>query len=376
LAAQPDLNWRNRDVRAAMYDVIRFWLKRGVNGFRVDVIWHLIKDDRFRDNPKNAKFGPGQPPHQSLVPLYTADRPEVHDVIAEMREVMDEFSDRVLIGEIYLPLERLVAYYGRELGGLHLPFNFALLRTPWRAQTIATLIDEYEWALPPGGWPNWVLGNHDTARIASRVGERQVRCAAMLLLTLRGTPTLFYGDEIGMPQLTLRPDEIRDPFERRVPGLGVGRDGCRTPMQWSSAKYAGFSTAPPWLPVEPDYRDRNVVSQNEDPTSLLRLYRRLIALRRKHRALVIGSYRPVIATGESLLFVRECEGERLLVALNLGHEPISVTFPGGRLRGHVLLSTLCDRDSEAADGTIDLRSDEGIIVKLPASAILPAKPGR
>ena len=208
---------------------------------------------------------------------------------------MDEFSDRVLIGEIYLPIERLVAYYGRELGGLHLPFNFALLHTPWRARTIAALIDEYEWALPPGGWPNWVLGNHDSPRIASRVGEQQVRCAAMLLLTLRGTPTLYYGDEIGMPQSTLRPDEVRDPFERRVPGLGVGRDGCRTPMQWSGEKYAGFSTAPPWLPVEPGYRDRNVAGQNEVATSVLALYRRLIALRRQHRVLRVGSYRPVIA---------------------------------------------------------------------------------
>src|SRR5215469_1099934 len=371
LAAQPDLNWRNRDVRAAMYDVMRFWLNRGVDGFRVDVIWHLIKDHRFRDNPKNSQFASGQAPHRAVLPLYTADRPEVHDVIAEMREVMDEFSDRVLIGEIYLPIERLVAYYGRELGGLHLPFNFALLHTPWRARTIAALIDEYEWALPPGGWPNWVLGNHDSPRIASRVGEQQVCCAAMLLLTLRGTPTLYYGDEIGMPQATLRPDEVRDPFEWRVPGLGVGRDGCRTPMQWSSAKYAGFSTAPPWLPVEPSYRDRNVASQNEVATSVLALYRRLIALRRQHRALRVGSYRPVIAAGEVLLFVRECETERLLVALNLGHEPISVTFPGGRLQGHVLLSTFCDRDSESANRRIDLRSDEGIIVKLAASAVLP-----
>ena len=371
LAAQPDLNWRNRDVRAAMYDVMRFWLKRGVDGFRVDVIWHLIKDERFRDNPKNPQFAPGQPPHHAVLPLYTADRPEVHDVIREMREVMDEFSDRVLIGEIYLPIERLVAYYGRELGGLHLPFNFALLRTPWRARTLATLINEYEWALPSGGWPNWVLGNHDSPRIASRVGERQVRCAAMLLLTLRGTPTLYYGDEIGMPQSTLGPDEIRDPFERRVPGLGVGRDGCRTPMQWSEEKYAGFSSVPPWLPVEPDYRDRNVASENEVATSLLQLYRRLIALRRKYRALRAGSYRAVIAAGELLLFVRECEDERLLVALNLGDEPTSVSFPGGGLSGHVLLSSFCDRDVEPADASIELRPDEGVIIKLHAGAVLP-----
>ena len=269
------------------------------------------------------------------------------------------------------PIERLVAYYGRELGGLHLPFNFALLRTPWRARTLATLINEYEWALPPGGWPNWVLGNHDSPRIASRVGERQVRCAAMLLLTLRGTPTLYYGDEIGMPQSTLGPDEIRDPFERRVPGLGVGRDGCRTPMQWSEEKYAGFSSVPPWLQVEPDYRDRNVASENEVATSLLQLYRRLIALRRKYRALRAGSYRAVIAAGELLLFVRECEDERLLVALNLGDEPTSVSFPGGGLSGHVLLSSFCDRDVEPADASIELRPDEGVIIKLHAGAVLP-----
>ena len=156
-----------------------------------------------------------------------------------------------------------------------------------------------------------------------------------------------------------------------MPRLGVGRDGCRTPMQWSGEKYAGFSTAPPWLPVEPGYRGRNVASQNDVATSVLALYRRLIALRHLHSALRVGSYRPVIAAGELLLFVRECESERLLVALNLGHEPISVTFAGGHLQGHVLLSTFCDRHSEAASGCIDLRSDEGIIVKLAASAALP-----
>jgi len=155
LAAQPDLNWRNRDVREAMYDVMRFWLNRGVDGFRVDVIWHLIKDEQFRDNPPDPTYAPGQgKPKRALIPLFTADRPEVHDVIREMRNVVDEFHDRLLIGEIYLPIERLVAYYGRDLSELHLPFNFALLHAPWQARTIAKLIDEYERLLPPGGSPN------------------------------------------------------------------------------------------------------------------------------------------------------------------------------------------------------------------------------
>src|SRR5215831_7909401 len=208
LAQQPDLNWRNRDVRQAIYDVIRFWLRRGVDGFRVDVLWHLIKDDRFRDNPQNPGFTPGRPPHEAFVPLYTTDRPEMQDVLAEMRAVVDEFDNRLLIGEIYLPVERLIAYYGKDLRGAHLPFNFTLLSAPWHAATIARLIDEYERKLPRGGWPNWVLGNHDRPRIASRIGARQARLAAMLLLTLRGTPTIYYGDEIGMMQAAIPKDRV------------------------------------------------------------------------------------------------------------------------------------------------------------------------
>ena len=169
LAAQPDLNWRNPQVRIAMYDAMRFWLRRGADGFRVDVIWHLIKDDQFRDNPPNPDFRPGDPPNHAVIPFYTADRPEVQDVIAEMRRVVNEFSDRVLIGEIYLPIERLVAYYGKNLSGAHLPFNFQLIHTAWTASAVAKLVSEYEAALPQGGWPNWVLGNHDQPRIAGRV---------------------------------------------------------------------------------------------------------------------------------------------------------------------------------------------------------------
>src|SRR5262249_15169959 len=247
LAAQPDLNWRNTAVRAAIYEAMRFWLARGVDGFRVDVIWHLIKDEQFRDNPLSPDFAPGEKPKRTLIPFYTADRPEVHDVIREMRGVVDEFPDRLLIGEIYLPVERLAAYYGRDLGGLHLPFNFALLGAPWQARAVAALIDEYERALPPGGWPNWVLGNHDRPRRASRVGAAQAPVAAMLLLTLRGTPTLYYGDEIGMAQVDIPPDKIHDPVAHTLPGLGLGRDGCRTPMQWDAGPHAGFSAVEPWL---------------------------------------------------------------------------------------------------------------------------------
>ena len=372
LAAQPDLNWRNSAVRAAIHDVMRFWLRRGVDGFRVDVIWHLLKDDQFRDNPPNPNFEPGQPPHRALVPLYTTDLPEVHDAIAGLRQVLDEFPDRVLLGEIYLPVERLVAYYGRELEGTHLPFNFTLLEAPWRARDIAKLIDDYEAALPRGGWPNWVLGNHDQPRIAGRVGTAQARIAAMLLLTLRGTPTIYYGDEIGMPQVPIPADRVRDPFERNVPGIGCGRDGARTPMQWDATPHAGFSPVEPWLPVAAGFETDNVERERRDPTSIYNLHRQLIALRRRSPSLLAGRYQPIAANGDLLLFVREHESERTLIGLNLGGEAIEIRFPDQQLRGEILVSSARDRDGAVVTGAVTLCGHEGVVIALAPDVVVPA----
>jgi alpha-glucosidase len=171
LPDQPDLNWRNPDVRAAMYDVLRFWLDRGVDGFRVDVIWLLIKDAALRDNPPNPNYRSTEAGIHRFLQVYSADQPETHEVIAEMRSVLDHYEERVLIGEIYLPIERLVTYYGQDLRGAQLPFNFQLLHTAWTATAVGKLVTDYEAALPSGGWPNWVLGNHDQPRIAARVGR-------------------------------------------------------------------------------------------------------------------------------------------------------------------------------------------------------------
>jgi alpha-glucosidase len=368
LAQQPDLNWRNPAVRAAMYDVMRFWLRKGVDGFRVDVLWHLVKDAQFRDNPSNPGYIEGRPPNERVLTRYSADQPEVHDVVAEMRRVMDEFGDRVLIGEIYLPYERLMSYYGKDLSGAHLPFNFALLSAPWHARDIEAIIADYEKALPSGAWPNWVLGNHDRPRVASRVGPAQARVAAMLLLTLRGTPTLYYGDEIGMQQVPIAPDQVRDPFEKNVPGIGVGRDGCRTPMQWNANANAGFSAAVPWLPVADDFTHENVVNLTADRRSILNLYRALIALRKNHPVLVSGSYRAIAAQGDVLMYRREGagegqgEGEVLTIALNLGEEPVALSTQGHGLDGAILLSTHLDRAGERIHGTLDLRGNEGVVI--------------
>lgn len=369
LPTQPDLNWRNREVRNAIYDVMRFWMQRGADGFRIDVVWRLIKDDQFRDDPANPDAGAGAPLHGRLLPLYTADRPELHQVVAEMRRVVDEFPDRVLIGEIYLPIERLAAYYGRNADELHLPFNFSLLSSPWDARVIAKLIDEYESHLPHGGWPNWTLGNHDRPRIATRVGAAQARIAAMLLMTLRGTPTIYYGDEIGMKQASIPPDRIRDPLEKGISGLG--RDGCRTPMQWDDTEHAGFSKSKPWLPISADFRALNVALQQNESTSIYNLYRRLIRMRRDRQAVMRGIYRPLMATGNLLLFARETKTERILVALNLGNDPVSMSFPSGMLSGHILVSSFGDRDREPVKKTIDLRDNEGIVMELDSATVLP-----
>jgi alpha-glucosidase len=362
LARQPDLNWRNPAIRQAIYDVMRFWLRKGVDGFRVDVIWHLIKDAQFRDNPPNPYFREGRPPHEKILTRYSTDQPEVLDVVAEMRRVVDEFDSRVLIGEIYLPVERLVAYYGNDLKGAQMPFNFALLSTLWSARSIERIVADYEAALPKGAWPNWVLGNHDRPRVTSRVGQHQARVAAMLLLTLRGTPTLYYGDEIGMHQVAIAPDQVRDPFEKNVPGIGVGRDGCRTPMQWDATSNAGFSATTPWLPLPDDFRHENVVNLDADTRSILNLYKALIGLRRKLPQLVSGTYARIAADGDLLLYRRQSETGSAVIALNLGAEAVSIASDAIGPGGEILLSTFLDREGEKIQAVLDLRGNEGAII--------------
>src|SRR5579875_2173936 len=325
LKEQPDLNWRNPQVREAIYGAMRFWLDKGVDGFRMDVLWLLVKDAEFRNNPPNPDYHGGMHDFASTLPVYNSNRPETHEVVAEMRGLLDSYgptlpepsaaqaenstlalksarSHRVLIGEIYLPLPELVQYYGRplqrgaaqtpapetqELNGANLPFNFHLIQTEWKAAAIANIIRHYEELLPPGGWPNYVLGNHDQPRLASRVGSKQARAAAMLLLTLRGTPTLYYGDELGMQDVPIAPDQVKDPAEKNEPGKGRGRDPERSPMLWLDAPNAGFTTAEarPWLPLQADWAERNAVTQRSDPKSMLSLYRHLLALRRRHDTL-------------------------------------------------------------------------------------------
>ena len=362
LKEQPDLNWRNPEVQQAMCEVLRFWFARGVDGFRVDAIHHLIEDADFRDNPPNPNWQPGMPPAERWVQIMTVDQPEVHDSIRMMRAVADEFGDKVMIGEAYLPIDRLMTYYGVDLSGFHLPFNFHLISAVWSPRVLAALIESYEGALPAGAWPNWVLGNHDRSRVASRVGQNQARVAAMLLLTLRGTPTIYQGEELGMTDVPIAPALVQDPLERNVPGLGLGRDPVRTPMLWGRGPNAGFTSGQPWLPLGPDVDALNADTQVADPTSMLALYRALLALRRRDAILSTGEFRIRHAGDAVLAFERSLDGKRLLVALNMTDEPQCIRLSGAIWT--TILTTFLDGSTNPESDGLVLRPNEGRVMEL------------
>ena len=361
LPQQPDLNWRNPAVKQAMFEAMRFWLDKGIDGFRMDVLWLLIKDDQFRDNLPNPDFHGGSS-FWSVLPTWTADQPETHTIVAEMRTLVDRYpGDRVLIGEIYLPIDKLVAFYGApSLLGAQMPFNFWLIQTAWNAADIADLICRYEAALPAGAWPNWVLGNHDQHRLATRVGPAQARVAAMLLLTLRGTPTMYYGDELGMPDASIPPNQVKDPAELRQPGQGFGRDPERSPMLWDQGWCAGFTTGASWLPLVDNWQQLAAARQSADPTSTLTLYRTLLALRRNTPALLSGATTNVHAQHGVLSFVRQDMKTSLQILLNLTGDPQTITCSPGI----PLLSTDPKRTLISVEQQIQLEPNEGLILQI------------
>ncbi|MEM6530143.1 MAG: alpha-amylase family glycosyl hydrolase, partial [Chloroflexota bacterium] len=265
---QPDLNWRNPEVREAMHNVLRFWMDRGVDGFRMDVVYMIWKHPDMPDQPpisRKVDRRGDDDLFNTQEQIYSFNHDGIHERMKELRSVLNE-QNAIGIGEIWLPLQERVRYYGNN-DEFHMPFNFGLFASKdgdfstdaeWSAENVREVVDEYEQAANPvNGWPNWVLGNHDIPRLASRVGEKHARLAAMLLLSLRGTPTLYMGDEIGMVNGEIKPEQVRDPQ-----GVNLGaehtRDVCRTPMQWDDSAYAGFSTVETWLPVTSDYTTRNV----------------------------------------------------------------------------------------------------------------------
>jgi alpha-glucosidase len=368
LKEQPDLNWRNPEVQKAMLDVMRFWLDKGVDGFRVDVMWHMIKDELLRNNPPNPAYRENMSTFERLIPSYSTDQPEVHEVVRAMRKLVDEYDSRVLIGEIYLDVHRLVKYYGEKNDEAHMPFNFLLMNQPWDPATIAAIVDEYEGAVPEGAWPNWVLGNHDNTRIATRIGKEQARVAGMLLLTLRGTPTIYYGDEIGMTNVRIPVKEQVDPQGLNMPDKNLSRDPERTPMQWDDTLHAGFSQIKPWLRVAEDYREVNVQEQLREKDSTLNFFKRMIAYRQQEPALLAGDYLPVYTDKSILAYMRQTHNKKILVVLNLSGEGKGFTMPHEDVSGTVLVSTIKSRENSTFSNSIELQPNEGIVIELEALA--------
>jgi len=365
LREQPDLNWRNPELVRAMHDVLRFWLARGTDGFRIDVIHRIAKDPELRDNPLLPGAGPdagyGGQRH-----LHDENHPDVHAMLRGIRAVLDEYPERMAVGEVYLfdPAE-VARYYGRG-DELHLAFNFSFLRCPWDAAAFRAEVERFEALCPPEGWPTWVLSNHDVPRHATRydhptLGDARARVAAMMLLTLRGTPFLYAGEEIGMRNVAVPEERLQDPLARTLhPALS--RDGERTPMRWdAAAPGCGFTTAAePWLPLGPQPPGTDVAAQRADRGSLLWLYRDLVALRREHPALHRGTFRALDAPDGVFAYERAHAGRRAVVALNFGEAPVDVKLGPGRVAGG--LSTCHGRVLPDATDAVSLAPCEGIVL--------------
>jgi len=370
LAEQPDLNYRNPDVVRAMEDVIRYWLDRGIDGFRVDVIHKMIKDVRLRDNPRPAPEEEHPIRHYGgQIHVYDEDQPELHDIIRNWRSILNTYGERAMVGEVYLfDPARVAAYYGNGHDELPLAFNFNFMWSPWDAAAFRAQVDAIESVLPAGAQPTYVLSSHDAPRYRtrfddSRWGEARARVAAMMLLTLRGTPFLYYGEEIGMRDVVIGPEHICDPVGKRFPA--VGRDPERTPMQWSNAPGAGFtSAADTWLPIGPDYGTVNVARQMDDPRSHLSFYRRLIWYRKGAVALTHGTYHPLDGPADTFVYLREHNAQRLLIVLNFAGESRRIVLPQ-LSAGQIEVSTDAGRPQGPVGlAALDLGPVEGLIVAL------------
>ena len=360
LPEQPDLNWWNEEVREAFDGILRHWFDRGVAGFRIDVAHAIVKDAELRDNPpadesdlpRTRLFGQRE--------VYNMNRPEVHDVFRRWRALAAGYDPpRVFIGETWVfELDRLAEFYGDGGDELHLAFNIPFLLSDLAAEPLAEIVAETETALQPDAWPVWTLSNHDVIRFPTRWcadHPARIRLALMLLLTLRGTPVLYYGDELGMPQARLARSDLRDPVGLRHWPQNPGRDGARTPMAWSEEPGAGFTEpgAEPWLPIA-DAHACNVADQRGDSFSALALTRDLIALRRELDDLATGSYERLGSPAGTWMWRR---GEGTVVALNptdWEHEL--------EVAGTIRVCTDRARDGDRVAGRLQLHAWEGAVV--------------
>lgn len=335
LAEQPDLNWRNPEVKQAVFDDMEFWLKRGVAGFRLDVVNHYFKDQEFRNNPFRFWGWQFPRPYELQSHIFDKNRPEMHGLLRDLRKLLDSY-DAMSVGEVFLDYpgsaEESASYLGQN-DELHLAFDFSIIFQPWSAPRFAGVLLKWMKACA-GNWPALALNNHDQPRSYSRhmngrESEARAKVLGALLLTAKGTPFLYYGEEIGMKDGHVKRSQIKDPVGIRYWPFNSGRDPQRTPMLWNSQPGAGFTGGEPWLPVNDDASSRSVETQIKDPASILSWYRRLIQLRRSTPALSMGMFEEWNAgNSEVLSFVRDAGGDRRLVALNFSNGSREVRLPG------------------------------------------------
>ena len=359
LPSMPDLDWWHGGVQAEFEDILRFWFDRGVAGFRIDVAHGLVHDRQLRDN------SPAQPGDSATLQRLgqrldrSLNQPEVHDVYRSWRRLADGYEpSRALLGETYvMELERLASFYGNGRDQLHMAFNFSFLHADLDADVLRDCVERTEAALPDSAWPVWTSSNHDVERFPSRWAHGdadRARAALLMLLTLRGTPVLYYGDELLLPNVEVPADALRDPVAESV-GPEHGRDGERTPMPWEPGPAYGFTTGDPWLPTG-DRDGLTVAEQRADPHSALTFTRDLIALRRTREDLTSGAYTTIPSPPATWAWRR---GDRTAVALNLSDGPAEI-----EVAGTVLLGTRRERDGERFDAPLRLAPGEGAVLEL------------
>ncbi len=326
---QPDLNWHNPQVRETMLNVFRYWLDRGVDGFRLDVFNMYFKRQNLPDNPVGRR---GLRAFDRQQHLYDVSQPEMIPLLQEIRQILDSYQDRYVVGETFLAdAQHAIAYIGHDR--LHAGFDYSYANSKWGAKNFRCAIQKWEALHHPYAWPNYFLNNHDTPRSSTRYAQGEddarVKLLAAMHLTLRGTPFLYYGEEIGMRDIKLKRSQIMDPVGKRYWPFNKGRDGCRSPMQWDVKKNAGFTTGKPWLPLHPDYISRNVQTQSQNPKSVLAFYKNLIQLRRSHSALNDGEIHFFDnVPGQILAYSRQADSEQILVLLNFDKKPATYEIPG------------------------------------------------
>jgi alpha-glucosidase len=344
LTEQPDLNWRNPEVKEAIFKMIQFWLDMGVDGFRLDVVNLYYKDAQWRDNP--SRIFKGIRPFDRMVHIYDRDQPEMHELLRDLRTLVDKKKDRMTVGEVMMDPPGKVSipasYYGNN-DELHMAFNFAFLYSFWGASNFKKVVDEWEAALGEDNWPNYTLSNHDFRRHITRYHSRKLdmergKLTALMLLTLRGTPFLYYGEEVGMESERVAKKDLQDPLGITYWPFHPGRDSERKPMCWDASKNGGFSTGQPWLPLYSEYKSRNVEKMSKDPGSLWSFYRDIIHFRKKSKALKDGSITTGIDSSEKVFYFTRSKGkEKYHIIMNFANEDTPFTFPEDWIPKKVIL---------------------------------------